>query len=218
LNQEAFLPGVKDAERRGARRRGLFLTVAKLVFDCDEQVCIVRDISETGALVQTFADISEDRLVALELSSGYRVEVQSAWKQGNRTGLAFSTSVDLHAFLARKQPNGRRQPRFRIQCAADVRSGLTNRSATVMDISQFGALIQCDQLLLIDEVVSLDLKFWRPIFAKVRWRRGSHFGLIFEETFLLEQLASLLISISSRRNLIAQPAQNEVLTHESGRR
>jgi hypothetical protein len=73
---------------------------------------------------------------------------------------------------------------------------LTQRCpATVVNFSQQGALLACDGLFAIDQNLRIDGGTIAPelkeIRAKVRWRRGAHYGVVFDDTFTLGDFAKL---------------------------
>ena len=60
---------------------------------------------------------------------------------------------------------------------------------------QQGARFECDALLAIDQTVRIEAPdlggMLREVRAKVRWRRGQHYGVVFDDTFTLGDFARL---------------------------
>jgi hypothetical protein len=59
------------------------------------------------------------------------------------------------------------------------------------DISQQGACIECEKWLAMNELVRLDTGVMPSLYAKVRWRDHPRYGLVFEQTFKLDELARI---------------------------
>ena len=57
--------------------------------------------------------------------------------------------------------------------------------------------MRCQAHLAIDQFVRLDIDGLPEIFAKVRWRRGGEYGLIFDTTLKFEDLASAVAKINA---------------------
>jgi len=93
---DATAPRV-DARRRLRSRR---LLAGKIVsrdggFSCE---CLVREISETGARIETPSEVLfplRFYLIGAKLPEAYDSEV--VWTRGNKTGLKFHRALDLSA-------------------------------------------------------------------------------------------------------------------------
>ncbi|OZA93906.1 MAG: PilZ domain-containing protein, partial [Erythrobacter sp. 34-65-8] len=69
--------------------------------------------------------------------------------------------------------------------------------AMIRNLSQQGARIECDVRLALIQMVRLESGYLPEIRAKVRWRRDSQFGLVFEDTFSLGDFAQIAARLQS---------------------
>jgi hypothetical protein len=89
----------------------------------------------------------------------------------------------------------KRQIRVRLELPAKLTVAGEAHSATLHDLSQQGGRIESPVPLAIDQRVHLEVPGLPPIDAKVRWRRPPEAGLIFEQTFKLDELARILMRL-----------------------
>ena len=94
-------------------------------------------------------------------------------------------------------PYPRRQPRLQVAVDAVLCAGGLRTPITMRDLSQRGAAIDCPGWLMIDELVRIESAVLPTIHAKIRWRRPPRYGVVFEQTFRLEELALACAQISA---------------------
>jgi hypothetical protein len=199
---EPFGPIPVDPDRRNASRFALFLRTAKLMIDGSEQFCIIRDASSTGLQVKLFAPLPRHDQLAVELANGDRYAVRCVWTRGQSAGLRFLQPVVFERLLNHALNAGRRRHlRLRIALDGVLHLGETASLITFHDISQHGAAFKTDRWLLVDELVKIETATLPVLYAKVRWRNHPHYGVVFEQTFQLHDLARRF-------------AQARTLTHE----
>ena len=180
------------AELRAAPRFTLLIRAAKLIVDGREFLCILRDASATGVKIRLFTPIPEHKSLAIELGTGERHEARLVWTTGDHAGLQFLEEIDVQRLLdEREGPYPRRQVRLRLVLDAVLHSGGENVHVQFHDISQQGACIECEKWLMVHELVRLDTGVMEPLYAKVRWRNHPRYGLVFEQTFKLDELARI---------------------------
>lgn len=180
------------ANLRAAPRFTLLIRVAKLVADGRDFLCIMRDVSATGAKVRLFADLPDHRELALEFANGDRLPADLVWRSGEYVGLHFREPITIERLLdERGDSSQRRQVRLRIALDAMLHSGGESVRIAFRDFSQQGARIECDKWLMMNELVRLEPGVTPAIYAKVRWRKHPCYGLLFEQTFKLEELARI---------------------------
>ncbi|WP_018075674.1 PilZ domain-containing protein [Novosphingobium nitrogenifigens] len=190
------------AEQRAAPRFTLLLRVAKLIVDGHEYFCIIRDASATGVKVKLFAPLANHVELTLELGSGDRYQAECVWTAGDHAGLRFLHPIAVEHLLDETLTRGpRRQIRLNIAIGGILRSGGEAVPISLHDISLQGAGITSDKWLLVNELVKVETPILPPIYAKIRWRDHPRYGLIFENTFRLEDLARRCSGIPSRANL-----------------
>jgi hypothetical protein len=177
-------------EQRAAPRFTLLLRVAKLVVDDREQFCVIRDASTTGLKVRLFGPLPQHAELAVELANGDRHRAECVWTAGDHAGLRFLEPILLERLLDEAKGSGqRRQVRLRITLDGMLHAGREAVAITIRDISQQGAALDSEKWLLINELVKIETAILPPVYAKVRWRDHPRYGVIFEQTFHLEELA-----------------------------
>jgi hypothetical protein len=199
-------PARSGPELRGAPRFTLLLRVAKLVVDGREAFCVIRDASTTGLKVKLFAPLPVHVELAVELANGDRHRAECVWTAGDHAGLHFFEPIELNRLLDEaRDPGHRRQVRLRIALDGVLHSGGESVAIAFRDISQQGAAIECDKWLLLNELIRIETAILPPLYAKVRWRDHPRYGVIFEQTFHLEELARRCSGLPAP-NLAAHPA------------
>ena len=84
----------------------------------------------------------------------------------------------------------------------------SNRASNAFTGNRPGAGIDSDKWLLLHELVKIETGLLPPIYAKVRWRDHPRYGVIFEQTFQLENLARIC-------NGLPAPAEGSARAHRS---
>lgn len=185
--------GRSVADQRAAPRFTLLIRAAKLILDGDREfLCVIRDASMSGMKVRLFNPLPDHGSIAIEMSNGDRYPIEQIWSEGEYAGFRFLDEVDVERLL--DESHGafpKRQVRLRIHLDAILHSGGEAVRVAFQDISQQGACIECDKWLLMNELVRLETEVLPPIYAKVRWRSHPRYGLLFEQTFKLDELARI---------------------------
>lgn len=178
------------ADLRGAPRFALLLRVAKLVVDGRERFCVIRDASATGLKVRLFAPLPHPAELYVELANGDRHRVECVWNANDHAGLRFLEPIELEHLLDEARNAGkRRHIRLRVALDGVLHSGKEAVPVSLRDISQQGAGLDSEKWLLLNELVKIETPVLPPTYAKVRWRDHPRYGVIFEQTFQLEDLA-----------------------------
>lgn len=178
------------AELRAAPRVSLLIRPAKLIAPSGEYLCVLRDASATGVKVRCFHPLPSQAMV-LELGNGDRYEVERMWEQGDHAGLRFRQRVPVEYLIKETGPYPKRPVRLRLTLPALLVAGRDVLRVIINDLSQQGARLECDAVLALDRRFRLEIPGLPPINAKVRWRRPPSAGLVFEDTFRLEDFARL---------------------------
>jgi len=191
-------PVRSGAELRGAPRFALLLRVAKLIVDGRERFCVIRDASATGLKVRLFAPLPHPAELMLELANGDRHRVECMWNANDHAGLHFAEPIELGHLLDEARGAGkRRHIRLRIALDGVLHAGKEVVPVTFRDLSQQGAGIDSEKWLLINELVRIETAILPAVYAKVRWRNHPHYGVAFEQTFQLEDLARRCAGLSA---------------------
>lgn len=190
LASGATVEASATGERRAASRVTVMIRPAKLIADNREFLCVVRDVSEGGLKLRLFHAMPPHQHLTIEFENGERHAIRLVWQNGELAGCHFVGEVDLPRLIAAHHgPYPRRQPRLQVEVAAMLCTGGLRTPITMRDISQRGAAIDCPGWLMIDELVRIESEVLPTIHAKIRWRRPPRYGVIFEQTFRLEELA-----------------------------
>jgi hypothetical protein len=186
-------PETPREERRQAPRFTLLIQTAKLISHHGEFLCIVRDASAEGVRIRHFGYLPPDEFIEFELANGQRFTVQLAWKDEEYAGLKFNKEVNLARIV--KLSNGtlpKRQLRLATEIVGKVKFADIHCAATIRNISQQGACIECPEQMALGQLIRLESDMLDPVYAKVRWRKGAVYGLVFEDTLSLERLAEIV--------------------------
>ena len=182
-------------EKRETPRYVLLLRPAKVVTQTGEYLCILRDVASKGVRLRLFHPLPSDAQMVLELSNGDRYEVEKIWERDDQAGFNFVHRAELAHLLEERSRFRKRQVRLRLELPGHVTAGGISSPAMLHDLSQQGGRIHASVPLAINQHVHIMAKGLPPRDAKVRWRRatpsGTEAGLVFEQTFRLDQLAKL---------------------------
>ena len=180
-------------ERRKSPRFTLLIQTAKLISSRGEFLCIVRDASADGVRIRHFGHLPEDRFLEFELSNGEGFPVELMWRDAEHAGLKFPEEVDLVRIASLSHGDlPRRHLRLRTVLEGTLSFGGLTCPATIRNISQQGAGIECREKLAISQLVRLETDELEPVFAKVCWRKGIDYGLVFEDTISHARLAKIV--------------------------
>lgn len=177
-------------EKRVEPRVALLLRSAKLVGPSGEFLCIVRDVSKSGAKLRLFHPMVDSEDLLLETATGQCLAVEKVWENGNEAGIRFTDAVDVTHFVAEDGPYPKRPMRINLDRPAQLRCGGTVLQATIHDLSRQGAKIETSQRLAIGQALGLEAEDLPSFEATVRWRRHPYYGLVFRQVMSLEEFAS----------------------------
>jgi hypothetical protein len=188
-------------ERRQAPRFTLLIQTAKLIPHHGEFLCIVRDASAEGVRIRHFGFLPPDEFIEFELANGQRFTVQLAWQDEEYAGLKFNQGVNLARIVKLSSSS---LPKRQLRLATEIMGRITFADiacpVTIRNLSQQGACIECAERMAVGQLIRLDSELLDPVYAKVRWRKGTVYGLVFEDTLTLERLAEI----------VAQAAYDEI--------
>lgn len=179
-----------EIEDRVAPRFTLLIRPAKLVVGDLQFVCVIRDISATGVSVRIFHAIEWNGPVALELQTGERHKMDLVWNRGSEAGFEFHHEVEVESVIGNASLYPKRDIRFAIEWPIKLHDATgTARPAKLHNISRQGARVEIAAPLALDQALRLEARGLPAIEARVRWREEGHYGLVFDTTFSLGELA-----------------------------
>lgn len=194
--------GNTACEERTAPRFTLLIRAAKLIAPEGEFIAVIRDVSESGISLRGFHALPGGDPLALELQTGERHGLEKVWDRGHEAGFRFTGHVDIVRLIAEAGRYPKRQ--LRLNVGFPVELALLGRRVCgeVVNISQQGARVLCDERLAIAQPLRILSDAFPEVRARVRWRREGQFGVAFDDTFTLNQLAQFACSIQ-RPELLA---------------
>ncbi|OBV11140.1 PilZ domain-containing protein [Erythrobacter dokdonensis] len=184
-----------SADLRAAPRFTLLIRAAKLVSAQGEFVCVIRDVSETGISVRLFHGLPSCQQFELYMPGGATYVVDRVWHRDNEAGFSFAAPVDVARLVNESGDYPKRGLRLGLCFPIRLSTLAMTCEAMVENLSQQGARIECSALLAIDQSVRIEAPdasgTLRDVRAKVRWRRGHSYGVVFDDTFTLGDFARL---------------------------
>ncbi|MFZ1742906.1 MAG: PilZ domain-containing protein [Pontixanthobacter sp.] len=199
-------------EERAAPRFTLLIRAAKLVVGEREYVCVVRDISASGASIRSFHRIPAAPHLALEFQPGHAHSAALVWQSDGEAGFKFDHPVDVERILTGYSDYPRRDLRFAIERPALLNFDGNCVAARLVNLSRQGGAICCTSALAIDQPLRLDVDGLPDIVARVRWRKDGLYGLVFDTMFSIGGLALIIRDLhetshsSDFREIAARPA------------
>ncbi len=196
-------------EERATPRFTLLIRTAKLILNNAEYLCVIRDVSAEGVSVRLFHPMpieTHHAQLVLELQAGDRHPVTSVWQKSGEAGFRFMAPVDVEQVIRRSSRFPKRELRFAAQLPVTVLVFGKKYPALLHNISQQGAMIETADRLLIAQTIRIECKGLPDIEAKVRWRKGEQYGLIFDTTFRLHDLAGIVHALQARATERGAPA------------
>jgi len=189
------------AEHRVAPRFTLLIRTAKLICSTGEFLCIVRDASSTGVSIRTFHPLPKGNQLILELPNGDQHPIERVWEKEGTAGFRFPVQVDIDRLLHNKSRFPKRGVRLKLQLPALISCHGRTAGVVVHNISQQGAQIESLLYLAIDQKLRLEADNLPVIQARVRWRKNSDYGLVFDDTFQFAELARLAAQLQGNCNI-----------------
>jgi hypothetical protein len=203
--QPAPVSSAPDPTRnqRAANRVALLLRAGKLVSECGEFLCILRDASTGGLKARLFHELPPAQRFAIELANGERFPIELVWQRDGHAGFRFlDKPIDVRGLIDERSDFARRDIRLRVSAPLTVRIGEERQTGLLCDLSQNGAQIEIEPALAIGQRVSLTIEGLPALVARVRWRRGLAHGVIFQRGFRLDELAALVAQLQHEPSLV----------------
>jgi hypothetical protein len=191
-------------EDRAAPRFTLLIRAAKLIAPAGQFVVVIRDVSEKGISLRGFHALPGEAPLALELRTGERHRLEKIWERGGEAGFQFVDPVDIVRLIAEAGRFPKRQLRLDIEFPVEVVLLGRRVPGEVVNISQQGARINCSERLAIAQPLRIMSDIFPEVRARVRWRKDGQYGVAFDDTFGLGQLAEFACAAQSPELLAEQ--------------
>jgi hypothetical protein len=191
----AVLPDITAIRHRTAERFTLMLRVAKLVSSQGEYPCVIRDVSATGLRIRLFHQLPAEKHLVLILGNGDSYFIENVWDNDCEAGFQFSARIDVAAFMAESSRYPKRQVRLTVDLPGTLAMREFASPIVIRDLSQHGARIESERELFLGQLLRLKAQHLPQIFASVRWKTGSNYGVVFQNGFKLDELARAIWAI-----------------------
>nr|WP_246205046.1 PilZ domain-containing protein [Altericroceibacterium indicum] len=123
-------------------------------------------------------------------------DIEPVWTEGNCAGFRFLKPIDVKAIISSHKDHPKRGLRVNLSHDAYiVHLGHTIR-VRLVNLSQQGACIICDEFLAMDERIDLYFDYLSEIKCTVRWRKEPHYGVCFGRTLAFAELATIVAAIN----------------------
>jgi hypothetical protein len=196
-------------EQRAAPRFTLLIRAAKLICELGEFVCVIRDVSESGVSVRLFHPLPPGESFNLQMPAGAVYPITLVWDRGTEAGFRFDAPVPVELLVHEASIYPKRGLRLGVAFPVTVTTLTQRCNAMVGNLSQQGALLECEALFAIDQNLRIEsadkAQGFKETRAKVRWRRGTRYGLVFDDTFTLGDFAKLAARLQAPELLPEEP-------------
>ncbi|MGN6500848.1 MAG: PilZ domain-containing protein [Tsuneonella sp.] len=196
--------GGDACEERVAPRFTLLIRSANLVAPQGEFIVVIRDVSSTGISLRGFHPLPSAGPLRLELQTGESHAIEQVWQRGNEAGFRFVEAVQVHDLVAEAGRFPKRQLRLNVTFPVTIATGGQLVRGELTNLSQQGARIDCSALFAIAQPLRIQSRNLPDIVARVRWRRVDTYGVVFDTTFSLKQLALFATGLQAPE-LLAEP-------------
>ncbi len=167
--------------------------VGSLLTGEQRDLCLVKKVSKSGALIRAYSKLRAGQEVKLELKGQHPIEGAVAWANGTDTRILFKQAIDVLQLL-KVGPGGPppRMPQVDVRAFALIRQGAVVHRAVVHNISQGGISAQCKADLQIGEDAIVTLAGMAPSQGVVRWSGSGGCGITFNTVLGLPLLVDWL--------------------------
>lgn len=189
IGRPGELTADNNSEQRAAPRFTSLIRAAKLVGSQGEFVCVVRDVSTGGVRLRCFHTVPEDRIMELQLQNGESFVIERVRQDGLEASFRFLRPVAIERLVQEAWDHPRRPLRLNIVLPLTLRTTSGSVAAVTQNVSQQGCRVECAIPLAMAQSVIIESPHLPGIRAKVRWRVANGCGLVFDDTFSLNDFA-----------------------------
>lgn len=183
-------------ERREGNRHISVFRVGRLECNGRDQLCVIRNISAGGVMIEVNSPPPVDARIRVELRSDRSLCATVRWSREREVGVAFDAPIDVAAMLKeerssilRMQP---RAPRFVREAAVRMASTLATMQGRISNISINGLAVTGPTPFAPNERVLATVEGLGAIHAVVRWSANGETGIRFAAPLSYRALADWL--------------------------
>jgi hypothetical protein len=184
-------PDIKD-DRRDSERHMTIFRAGKITHAGRENLCLVRNISSSGAMAQVFQPLKAGDQIYLDLRLEERIAGRIVWVRGELVGIAFSRNIALSEVLRSELDRGhrRRAPRVNVEATGRLQIGEEFLPVAIDNVSQTGTRIFCTRSLAAGCEVRLLIDGLGGMPSFVRWTKDGIIGLAFLKSLSIWDLTT----------------------------
>ena len=172
-------------DRRDDLRHISVLRVGRVLWDGLDQLCVVRNLSMGGLMLECLHIPAIGQRVAVELRSDKEMTGIVRWTRGNSIGIEFDQRVNVELILKEERNSllrvRPRAPRFVRRAPVKLICGTETIMGETVDISVGGLSCRTDQPLKRGEPIVAALENIGATNAELRWEKGDVAGIRFEK-------------------------------------
>jgi hypothetical protein len=185
-----------EIERREHDRHLAIFRVAKLALGDEESLCVARNLSSGGMMIDVLTQYTVGRNVRVSLAEDQNLSGHIIWQRDLTIGVKFDSEIDVMEVLAKSpiMPSGymRRMPRMPVRKHAYLHVGSKELPIEICDISPRGARIKADHNFDEREMISVVTTDLDPICCSIRWRMDGYLGVEFSSVIPITRLMKWL--------------------------
>ncbi|MFD1612485.1 PilZ domain-containing protein [Sphingomonas tabacisoli] len=173
------------SERRTGERHISVLRVGRVIWDGNDQLCVVRNLSAGGLMFDCLYPPTIGQVVTLELRSDKQMIGTVRWVKGSAAGIAFDRPVNVEAILREERSSllrvRPRAPRFVRRGTIKLIGEGEPIMGDIIDISIGGLSCRSEEPLMRGEPIVVVLEGVGATNAEVRWVKGDAAGIRFDK-------------------------------------
>ncbi len=190
-------------ERAESRHAVKTLLVARLHRrDRSAHLCRIRNLSETGMMIETPAPITVSETLTVELR-GEMFSGEVMWAEDNCAGVRLTETIEVgrvlgEARLAAVRTDRPRAPRFKVDSPARISSYGRTIDVILEDVSQSGARLRLPRPPRPETEVILSIPGLPSRRCTTRWSNEEWAGVVFHDIIPYPELAAWIESASAQ--------------------
>lgn len=197
----SIVPHVLDAtladDQREHERHITICRLAKLKAGEKEGWAVVKNLSESGMMLEVHPSFDLDDIVTIHLSEDQHLTGTVRWRKDTAVGVHFFKAIDVTEILKKPttKQNGKltRLPRVKVNCPIEIKANVKTISSVIMDISPGGLCVKSDHPFEIAERVALSIPKLPRIIGHIRWQARGFVGIAFQQRVNIPDLTAWLL-------------------------
>lgn len=183
-------------ERRTGNRHISVFRVGRLVDQGGDQICVIRNISSGGVMIEANRVPMIGARVYIETRSDRRIPATVRWVRDREAGVQFDNEIDVAAMLREERPsilrNQPRAPRFVRPGKVKIIGTVETVEGDIANISINGLGIRTPVRFAINEPVIVAIEGLGAARAVVRWWADGEIGVRLQTPLSYRLLADWL--------------------------